>query len=460
MADARRLRDLDESRWHGALREASPPRDHDFTPGAVQVLCQHGVPGLAGVVSALASDNDVRSLQRFLDEPLFLQGLAASHQRSAITYAVAHMLVDGGGNEVFARHWLQALGHDQALATKVLRSELPAALVEARVQDLQRLLGLSTLIPDPFDAAPGDIEAPPLDALVKSSAQGKPAEIDAFLIGEFLLARGASRLPEVIDVTIEIEAQPRIGQMVYGHHKRMPLAQAMWTNTHETARFLPFVAQWFPASDATHREQMHQGFASAVKEGQLPIALHPRLTRLITQAIEQQDLDADSLSSLWLASFREWRFTKNHESTIHNVSFPQAVLACARADEQACLQFLSVLHHRGMDLTRRIIERLGEGKRSRGLLDVAIQAGSPCLFGLLLSWGADPCRPGWTQEGCEARRPAPSPQQRIESLLREHESEDPQKPAIAALVQMRDAITAWKARRAADDALAQLLPAP
>lgn len=97
-------------------------------------------------IEELANANDVAGMRRLHEATQLKEVLedGAKGHSPATTYCVAHMLVDGSGNEGFAREWINSMGYEPRMAAAQFHH---ISLVSDRTKlQNQKLLGLSTLV--------------------------------------------------------------------------------------------------------------------------------------------------------------------------------------------------------------------------------------------------------------------------------------------------------------------------
>lgn len=452
-----KLRLASGKEWPAAVEVTMPVVERQFTVSGARLLLQIATKSIDDVIDGLAKDGDIQSLKNFIeatDNLKRMRGLPAG-QRGAIVYAVVHMLVDGSGNDAFAREWMDTLGHTAKAASDRLDAAM-AHFDKHSPVEMQRLWGLVQVAGNPFECMPGAVASEPAinKLLIGTYGISNFSERNALqsqLLAELLVVKSPDKLPDFIESMPVMNLTPNSREHQLSFERTTtPLAHAMWTNKGEMARLLPAVAMAYGACHAQVRMQMNDGFAYALMEGAIDLS-GSSIAKMQMAAIEQGWIEAHVLDTILDGKFGIFTFKHGQSVKVANATFLTA-LAQVHPDVQAGI--VGTLRSGGVDVNRQI-EIKGDCVRQVNLAYSAVNERSADLFIDLLSHGCDPTVPcrtmGRDAGGLEVWVDGVSAADELDKMMQECR-EDLNFPVIQ---KMSGALGVWRSRQAAYQAISE-----
>lgn len=452
--------EMSSQEWRQLIHTPVASVDHAFTPGAVAAVCMYADNSQAALVAGLARSNDIKSLQVFLEHPVYATGAKelSPKERETLCYSVAHMLVDGGPNVEFAKKWMEHFVHTPDKASERVRTLLETPL--ATVEEMQHLLGVLSVAPNPFKVVnAGDTKGPAIEKIFNLPS-GMPFEAGkalakTHLLCEVLQMHSPHELPDLVKVNINIELLHGDHSRVSGVEEKTPLAHAMWEDKDGASRFLPVVAEAYGTANPNVVVQMRRGFNAALENGTLPLGMRSEQESLILNVIGQGWMDPAEVEKMWLCQYGIYKHNAGKwEKTPSD--FCDMVGAIAERAPQVAVQLVQTMDGQGVDMSKRLIRAFGFDKHSYGLLDVAVEKACPELYGALLAVGADPAKPNWKSVASNPRTREPSSGEKIDTMIETLEAQDRDNPRLERLRAMKEVTNAWRAQKAARDVLSEL----
>lgn len=313
------------------------------------------------LVEKLAQANDVESLQMLRDEG-HLNRFHVNGPWTKVTYAVAHMLIDGAGNEAFASDWMNDLGHTRENAVKMF-VELWEDAEETLWREQQRL-GVAT-IADVFTI--DSSEGPPLTPvhLAWRNVEGSEGtQIQQAMELAYLMRYAhPDGMPQ-----LEVRAD-RLGT-----YKHVPLSDLMFAGEELKHRhLLPAVELAYGTENAGVRATMR---------GSIELMLKSKKLSIETRVEESFQWDAMQLWGDEDLGKRIWQSViapgKSFIDTIQRLNSPLTYIRL----EQAIAM--------GADI-QAPCDPIGlGGAQALRLMDLAVQMRDPTMVGYLLGKGCDP----------------------------------------------------------------------
>lgn len=308
----------------------------------------------------LARANDIKGLERAVESPLAAKALEEARRgdRPAITYCVSHMLVDNGGNEEFARRWLENHGHQRRLAHK--RASGSRILNDHSKVAAQHALGLSTLVD--FFAHDERSPAPFLNFCNRKDSR-------EFALFQSNIIAGVLRMqhpkePPIVDYRDEQQAR-----------QRKNLVQALWHGGDQLNCLLPCIERAYGRGNPFVEGMTDRALFHLVHEKKLTFA--PKSTSdgfweaIRTWASKEQACD------IWHAR------QADDDSLIKELSTSASLVTFAR---------IELMRELGADIDAVVDGKSALGHQSQTLLHRAIAAKNTELVAHLLQNDCDPTK--------------------------------------------------------------------
>lgn len=315
------------------------------------------------IILQLAEGNDIKSLTAVLDSNLYLEmqpdGVGSWH---ALTYATAHMLVDGSGNDQFAMRWMYQFGHTRTSAAKQLIHDWSAP--DDTDYAVQRRLGLAT-IAEPFKLLreSNTSRAPFNRIMIASTGAGviTQARETAFLL--------RTMYPDQIP-TIERQQQG-------GDPRVVSLATFVWHhNSLGYTHILPAFELAYGLNNPSVRETMRAGMLDMLKEDALAIEIDSKYC---------SHWDAMATWGGPDAGERAWRAKLHRDDHL--------IVELSKWTSGTALNRLEAAIALGADLQAVVdgIEFLELGVTGKArFMEVAVRENNADMVGWLISRGCDP----------------------------------------------------------------------
>lgn len=403
--------------WLAQLQQpaVATPRRTAAARGVVQgfidgEFCGHDRIDLA--FDCVAAANDVDGLQRMVasSEGRRLLNTASS---IAVTYCVAHMLVDNSGNEAFARDWLQARG----VSTNWAR--IQAGILAGDDRDMistQRLLAVSQMV-SIFETGPSN-GAAPLWSFAKYSEDAQRQQEQCYALAAILRLNHPDQMPDA-----EVKNS-------YGAPTKSGLLRAMWGSDPLLSHLLPAIELAYDARSPEIQREMEIGILSTINNGRL--------------AVNRTDRGLDPQ---WDA-IAKWG-SDNVGPPILHCKTSNGSLFCEELMKlpfELGLKRFNLILEKGAQLDSPILgTSISNYNAAHRLLDVAVNAGVEQMTGHLLGLDADPTLPSEMNAG-------PNSQTAVEIAENKFEASgsDPSRERILTMVK------AAAARKEALKVLAEL----
>lgn len=144
--------------WYAKLHAPAAVTPHGLIPKLAETMVRLSFDThVRQIVKEIAEGNDVASLKVYLESFIkedLNQETKEERFDPGLTYAVTHLLVDGSGNEAFAKQWLDTMGHTPARAEEWFRDRMSLVTSKDELVYAQQRLGLATLVEDMFAKRP------------------------------------------------------------------------------------------------------------------------------------------------------------------------------------------------------------------------------------------------------------------------------------------------------------------
>lgn len=214
------------------------------------------------VIDALARSNDVASLRLILDEAIECRiGGPEENLQRDITYAVAHMLVDGSGNEPFAREWLENFGHTRSRAAGQMKELLDRHSKSAH--DTQTLLG-TAILSEPFK------EYLITGATPSSSHIYVEAPFASFMDG--LALKSIPEKGRDAALLLKLMHPDQLPDLERSNGAPVPLAHMLWSADKITLnRALQAASEAYDPDNEAVNTQMRDGIACMLRNQAIPL---------------------------------------------------------------------------------------------------------------------------------------------------------------------------------------------
>lgn len=375
-------------------------------------------------IQTFAFANDVQSLQVILDYARSgvpkmdnLLAFMDIEDRTAVTYSVAHMLVDGSGNEFFAEQWMAAFGHNRGLAAEHFR-DLWTRPVDTLVHEQIRL-GVATLA-DVFDLERRDSSASaPLANAMTETRNSNLFEVQARELAYLLRLKYPKHLPD-----IEVDDESGRAEMIGLPDFLFP------AHTDNGTHLLPAIALAYETDNASVGDAMRRGIDVMLNTQMLSI--EPGVEGF--QWAAMQNWGEEGLGKrLWNATL------------LPSSSFIHAVL---RINNDVGHARLAQIEAMGADIQEPCVSEGMAEPQSMRLLDLAVMQRKDGMVGHLLGKGCDP-------ELVSIDRSTQKPFSAA-SLALAADPTSPDEKASAALGHIQDMIRSHLAKKAALDVIDQL----
>lgn len=342
-----RATELDRDTHYTQVRQPRPLVDQGISREQLDIMLANGEK-LLDIARRCASCNDVRSLKVFMEPDLTAELLRQQddhpNPKISATYAVAHMMVDGGGNEDFAMAWMQHFGHTVKDAGEHFLAlwNMPNEGLEFEQKRLAMAhLGQATVL----------LEGKGLSPLAQMPVTGiLPTPRVTREIGFYLRAFHPDGVPDVTAMKFE---GPEFTESLGG----------TWCRD---AKLFAAVLDAYPPEHVRAGEQMQAAMRQVLQE-------HPA-QRL--NAVDFEGLDRWG----WPGCGADvWTWSQPGE-----LSCIEALLG--RRDKRV-VEDLKRLIDAGADVNATFRARVGTLHRA---IDIAVENGDSASVGLLLAHGADP----------------------------------------------------------------------
>lgn len=355
--------------WFEELRKQQPVTSYALNPAMARVVIAS--TDADEIVQTIARGNDIPSLRVLMavDGGQALLKRFPKERREMLTYAVAHMLVDNSGNEAFARQWVEHLEHDPLQAAAIYRKGAKRPF-ESIVSEQARI-GLAILCDAlTLSATDPHRECPLVGAMQQIGVAADRACRERFCyeVAAFLRVVSPDQIPVVSsrDMTRNFS---------------MSLDRAM-LKMDDATPLLPAFGLAYSADNAVVRARIHESIKDALRFG-TEVFLEPKGAFSAQWELLMQWKDASLMEIMWKGKFRDSNPTKGYRSA----SF---LMALCKLSHDDALEVVVEMQAMGLDLNRLSDEVAGDRRYGRRLIDAAVQAPNPRLFGWLLAQGCDP----------------------------------------------------------------------
>lgn len=395
-------------RWEGP--SAKPLRHINANWGPLEVSQFSGFSpeSKADAVEKLAEQQDVQSLAKVLPLLVGTKG-DLEDVLGRVIYATSHMLVDGGGNEAFARDWQHQLGHTAELAYRHA-SDNWRALASTRPQiEVQRFIGTACIAGDIFKRYGGASVGANKDLSWYLLENSTPHRVQ--VLEEVLRNKHPDRLPDA-----SLDA---VSGKVVCLGERLMLRQPT---------FLEAIENVYGVKHAGVGQQMREAFVRTLGSNEADLRQRSFWSSLQKWgAIEQAD-------AVMMSTFNDK--PHNDDDQTRKPMFEAAMNGAGPVLGRDIVQTVVML---GADVNRAY-EPHGER-----FIDIAVDRNDPELFAWLIARGADP----------ELKSKHPDqPQSAADRLERKAGSFVPD--IVKAASEMKDLLLQWRAHREAQRAIEEL----
>lgn len=372
-----------------------------------------------------AANNDIDALSHVLTSA-WRKRDRSNFERPELTYAVAHMLVDGGENVAFAQAWMEVFGHTVEMARKHLADQWRDT-IEDRFLDQTRL-GLAT-VANVFTILSYDEER------VAPILQIMGYRADNYGMND----KQAQGLAHILRFTAP-EGIPNVSYMVPGNGQvlRAPLTDVLFTYQDLKVRhMLPAVQLAYDDEREDIREVMRAGIQKMLNAGRLSMEAWKE------EAYQWNAMRAWGEEGL---GAKIW-----HATVLPKMPFVQALFE--KCSDDIIISRLEQVEQMGADLQSPVrLKAAAEDQRVR-ILDIAAAYAKPDIVGWLLGKGCDP-----TLESTDpATGQSVNAQMLAAAKLAQTSESSAEYPAVRRVSEL---IAADLARRAALEAIADMNPEP
>lgn len=314
-------------------------------------------------VLRMAQSNDVDSLKVLLDSGELKTLFKPGGEHATITYAVAHMLVDGSGNDVFAREWMESFGHTRLLATKTF-NDLWESGEEGRWHEQQRL-GVAVMANILQIEASEGPPVTPMETVWRNQEGNEPAQAQQAREFAFLL-----RVAHPEGIPLMEVRDGRLGRFV-----SKPVTDTLFAHDDMKYRhLLPAIAMAYGTEDEGVRTTMRASIDVMLKSRKLSI--EPREEESFQWNAMQIWGDETLGKRIWQSVVAPGR------SFIESVIRLNSPLTYTRLEQAEAM---------GADI-QDICDPMGLGGENKPmrLMDLAVQMRDPHMVGYLLARGCNP----------------------------------------------------------------------
>lgn len=377
-------------------------------------------------VQTHAFENDVASLQVILDSATdgdpWMDSLLDWDDRIAVIYSVAHMLVDGSGNEHFAEKWMAVFGHTSELAAEYFR-DLWSRPVDTLVHEQIRLSVAA--LADIFDLETfADRAKTPIEAAWIEPRNKNVFEVQARELAYLFRLKYPNHLPD-----IEIDDENGRAEMV-------PLAgllmcERLGMGTH----LLPAVSMAYDSDNLSVKTAMRDGIDKMLSSRKLSIESQEG-EGFQWQAM--QNWGDEGLGK------RVWNAAMQANNTF--------ISAIAQITGDSIYTRLAQVEALGADLQAPCNPGAMSYEQEMRLLDAAVNMRNDGLVGYLLAKGCDPELESINRGTNQVFSAA--------SLALAADPNDPDVAASAATEKIQSMIRAHLAKKTALEVIDELTPAP
>lgn len=309
-----------------------------------------------------AANNDIDALSHVLTSS-WRKRDRSDFERPELTYAVAHMLVDGGGNAAFAQAWLEVFDHSVEKARKHLADQWKDT-IEDRFLDQSRL-GLAT-VANVFTILSYD------DERVAPILQIMGYRDDNYGMND----KQAQGLAHILRFTVP-EELPKISFMADGSGQvvRKPLPEVLFTfQTLKVRHLLSAIQLAYGEEREDIRQMMRLGIDQMLATG-----------RLSMEAWKEEAYQWNAMRT-WGAEdlgAKIW-----HATVLPKMPFIQALFE--KCTDDIIISRLEQVEQMGADLQSPVrLKAAAEDQKVR-ILDIAASYAKPDIVGWLLGKGCDP----------------------------------------------------------------------
>lgn len=365
----------DFNAWYADLRTPSPRSplasgQHasmaDYFPETIG-----DYPAMSRAFQALADNYDIDGLERAGESPAASTAMDMARRGTwpEIGNSVAHMLVDGGGKEEFARDWMAAHWPSVKSLNRVI-DQILTSNDRSKVRN-QQLLGLSTQY-DFFEHHSYGNSA--FYRIARANPTPAQAREDCRILAAVLRMTHPNQLPKAS----------------YRHPPEewttdRPLAEVLWSGPSQLGHLLTAVDMAYGQTNATVNAQMKEGIAKMLAGGTLDVDIQPLQTVRWTELRKFGDAE---VAQQVLASSH-----KNFLGSSYGGSSTQPMLYRLAVDTDFARHCLKTLQAMGLSDFEHMAEHRGivsKEAQQWNLLHFAINIGSPQLCGWLLAQGSNP----------------------------------------------------------------------
>lgn len=377
------------------LRSPTGQVEYGLTKNMAELLLLQNPDAFRKNIIEIAQNNDIQSLTVAMQ---LVEGLRAAAQASStnstgevaippeFVYCVTHMLVDGAGNDEFARTWLETFEHTPFKAGEMYRRNPNRE--EMSVVDMQRRVGLASI---------GD---------VFSSYGFNPTKAASFITvmqeAANLTSNALPNLRTEVAAVLRMLSPDRLPVLEMQWGVPTPAADVMWANKF-MAPVMTAIGDAYQPNGVPNLEvqaQMREALGRALQMDDT-VRLNPGSRNTFHWETIAQWADEGTPDQLWAGKFGIPYWTKDQNGSTRQVfrtgGFPEAIEQGLRGMNVEIIEKLANL---GLDLNRESRETRKNGEIfGRRLIDIAGDTLNPDLLGSLIAMGVEPDVPNYEAPG-------------------------------------------------------------
>lgn len=340
--------------WRSFLVPGTQVVEHKLSCETAKLLASAAPTDLGQIIDRLAVDNDIDSLKHFIPLVAEIKGSVGfkftPSKLTPLKFSVAHMLLEGSGNEGFAADWLTAFGVDAKETRRYAETLMDAAFRDdAKFVNIQRFIGLCKFDGEVF-----------IDRSIVCSDEKFPTAFfttPTHQARAVLAATLAAAFPDELPVSLRDGYETPLAELIVSKY---PFN-------------LPILEQVYGTNNERVKEQIQEAMRVELESG----------TRMnkgqLWEAIPLWG-DAATLDQVVQAKFT---FYDVHNNERKDAPFLDALEASAGMEYDPTYAFAALLKL-GMNVNRQLPP---EGRR---LIDAAVAGNHSDSFAMLLAHGADP----------------------------------------------------------------------